>query len=285
MKLTVILCLMLWAKGVQNSNFDTATAKCIIDLLYLDSIPKMKTSKTFEKTILLMLMAKFEVLKNNGMDFMITKLIKIRDSPADQLSFTDFNVSHFIKDINQFFLLFSSIKEKVNAAKLKECDLSRYKELVLRKCQVLYKGPCVPLENDPFTAVQEFPNSELYMSHAYYPKCPFEDGGSGPQAKPDKYRCKKQKSLILKPFASKVHCEASSSGALGAKCVELPQMIWVPECPPGFERVLNLLCISKCPPTWMNDRRNCQKLNSRRVRNSVVITFYDLITDYEVADD
>lgn len=279
MKKAVIVLLLLCLETTQDAHFDSVTAKCIIELLYLDDLEEFakQQHRNFNS----------DFLGVKTLDFVVLKLKKIRDTPVEQLSFIDFNVPNFVSDINKFFMLYSSVMTKVDPSKAKKCDLGLYEKLVVEKCTALYRKPCVTLKNDPFTAIPHVPKADLYLSHAYYPKCPFDDrkGNENGEEKSDKYRCRKKNALMLKPFASEIHCKDSSKEEAEVKCVKLPQDIWVRECPPGYERLFNLLCIFKCPPTWINDRRNCQKLNSKRVEHPVVVTFYDLIRNYEVPED
>jgi hypothetical protein len=238
--------------GTVQEGFNQSVAKCIIMILYGAPDPsKVGNQTSFE-----------------------ARLYRIQATPASELTFSDFSDPTLIRDINNVFLHFSSLPKTIQD-QTRECGLAEVSKRAGQRCSAVYGSCSSRGEDKGLIHFQQCPQSfsDLYLDGYCYPKCPASYKPSL-EGRKDTFRCPKDQVIFLKPYSTEEICLSFSNGR---DCVELPQTLWISRCPPTHTQVLNFICLPICPPTWISDRKFCQKRTYKVLRTPWVPNFFDLI--------
>lgn len=232
--------------------FNTSAAQCLVQLLYggLD-INSMKDT-----------------------DYFLVRLKKIIINKHEDLNYQDFADQTIIKDITNLFTYYKSLSKDLQE-KMARCNLKSERDNLMEKCKWETGKPCSFGKGDLFSVYPKCQTGfeSLYNVDTCYPECPAKKELLN--EKEPAYKCRKESVMILKPYSSEIVCTKNKDSQ---ECVQLPQGFWVRECGPNHERVLIFLCLPKCPPTWINDRKYCLKKTSKPIGQSFFNNFYDLIS-------
>lgn len=243
--------------------FDAKLAQCIVIVLY--GVEDINIS-------------------DENKDMFTIRLKKIQREDWTSLTYTDFSDPILIRDINNVFLYFNSLPTEIQN-EIRQCGLEGLKLRAKKRCEEQY-GLCTSgtggQEMIFFQACPKvFP--EQYLDGFCYPECPETESNESEKSqsaekknkRKDLYRCPKQMVKILKPYSAKKICEKLYGED---NCIELPSTLWVGRCPEGYSQVLSFLCIPECSPTWISDRKFCQKRSYKTLRTPLVPNFSDLIS-------